>query len=375
MATIFVDMVANFCRLFSIPMKRDTNGLVELFNGSKIFGVSSNPKAIRGKSADIVIDEYSFHENPEELLHAAIPLMTWGYTVELLSSLGAKTHPFYKTYLDAVAGTNTFKPITTTIHDAIKDGLATTIWKVQHKTDEFTGDEEEVNQSFLEYLKGLCSTSTFRREFECLSPIDEQDVVITSENYNNCKEPVDFELTEGDIILGIDIGRSQNLTTIWGLREVVNDKGTIDYETCYTKEIFNKPLSEQYDIIDGIIEKGTGIVKVNIDQGLIGKSIAEDLQAKYGQKIEPVQIGSKNKAEMIETTRKYVEHARITLPDENCPNFERIKEDLCAMSIEVGSTGIIRYDGSTSFSHCDYFMALALAIKDASNEIKLSWAL
>src|SRR5574344_1472411 len=70
-----------------IDSDKDIKALViEFKNGTKIHALSSNPKGFRSKGGKVVLDEFAFHNNPEELWKAARPCITWGYPLRILST-------------------------------------------------------------------------------------------------------------------------------------------------------------------------------------------------------------------------------------------------------------------------------------------------
>jgi phage FluMu gp28-like protein len=69
---------------------------LEFKNGARINAISSNPSAFRSKGGKVVIDEFAFHKNPNELWKAAKPVITWGYPLRIISSLNGTNNLFYK---------------------------------------------------------------------------------------------------------------------------------------------------------------------------------------------------------------------------------------------------------------------------------------
>lgn len=60
--------------------------VIEFNNGSKIYVLSSNPKAFRSKGGKIVWDEAAHHENDQKMWAAAKPAAMWGYPIRILST-------------------------------------------------------------------------------------------------------------------------------------------------------------------------------------------------------------------------------------------------------------------------------------------------
>lgn len=90
---------------------------------------SGNPAGLRGYTADIVIiDEASYIENPEDVWSSIAPTLTRNSDAQLVlaSTPAGKASWFYKLYEEA-AGSKDWYVQTTTIEDAVRDGLAVDI--------------------------------------------------------------------------------------------------------------------------------------------------------------------------------------------------------------------------------------------------------
>ena len=93
----YIDYCKQWATLFNIAAKdlgeqvldkeKDIKAYVIQFsNGTKIHALSSNPKGFRSKGGKVVLDEFAFHNSPEELWKAARPCITWGYPLRILST-------------------------------------------------------------------------------------------------------------------------------------------------------------------------------------------------------------------------------------------------------------------------------------------------
>ena len=111
----YIRYCAQWARLFGIAAEelgevvidsdKDIKALViEFANGKRIHGLSSNPTAFRSKGGKLVIDEYAFHAQPEELWKAAVPIITWGFPVRILSTYNGKGNRYYRMVSDARKG-------------------------------------------------------------------------------------------------------------------------------------------------------------------------------------------------------------------------------------------------------------------------------
>ena len=98
--------------------------VIRFNNGTKIYGLSSNPKQFRSKGGKVVLDEFAFHENAGELWKAARPVITWGFPLRILSTHNGKTCKYYQFVEDVKRKKLHWNIHTTPIHLAVNEGLA-----------------------------------------------------------------------------------------------------------------------------------------------------------------------------------------------------------------------------------------------------------
>lgn len=96
---------------------------VRFASGYKVQALSSKPSNLRAKKGDITIDEFAFHEQPDELLKAALATLMWGYSVEVISTHNGVDNPFNQLCRDIRDGKLDYSLHQVTLDDAIADGL------------------------------------------------------------------------------------------------------------------------------------------------------------------------------------------------------------------------------------------------------------
>lgn len=85
---------------------------LRLNNGSKITAVSSNPDSARSEAVSLLLaDECAFIENIETTMAAALPTLSTGGQVMLLSTPNGMGNYFHKTWVNAEMNLNSFTPI------------------------------------------------------------------------------------------------------------------------------------------------------------------------------------------------------------------------------------------------------------------------
>jgi phage FluMu gp28-like protein len=92
-------------------------------SGHRVTALSSRPSNLRGKRGKVVIDEFAFHDNPSELMKAALALLVWGGQVSLFSTHNGVESEFNQLIGDIRAGKKNFSLHRVTFDDALADGL------------------------------------------------------------------------------------------------------------------------------------------------------------------------------------------------------------------------------------------------------------
>ena len=341
-------------------------------NGSRIFALSSNPDAMRGKGGDVTLDEFAFHEWAETLYTAAQPVRQWGGVLRIISTQNGPTTAFYRLCEEAKAGTNGFKYFKTDLVDAVREGLAEKVPGVHQEQP----TPEERDKAFIDLIrKTSWSESSFLQEYMCEASTDE--TILTPEEYDNCVLPgfsipeiPDFKAKYGPLYVGIDVGRSKNYTVLWAIERGIDKKAPPHLQVCYRtiaiKALRGMSFQNQFEVIDSFIGH-RAIYKVCIDAGGIGMQLAEDLKAKHGNRVEQFHIGHKSKATIVERVKKFVAQQRVSVPNDG-----NIRNDLCSMKRIAMKSGGHTYDGQSGDSHCDYFLALAMALEAAEQSVRVT---
>lgn len=113
---------------------------VRFASGYKVQALSSNPANLRAKKGDILIDELAFHEQPEELLKAAMATLMWGYSVQVISTHNGVKNFFNKLVCDVRSQKLDYSLHRITLDDAISEGLYQRICFVNNW--EWSGENE-----------------------------------------------------------------------------------------------------------------------------------------------------------------------------------------------------------------------------------------
>ena len=360
----YIDYCEKWVKLFHATAKRlgeviidnekDIKALViEFSNGTKIHALSSNPKSFRSKGGKVVLDEFAFHNNPDELWKAARPCITWGFPLRILSTHNGQNCLYYKFIDQVLKGKLNWSHHKTPIQLAVSEGLVDKIY--QRKT---TLQEQE---DWMANEKDNCFDEyTWLQEYCCIA-VDEAsaflpyDLIATCE-LNDILRPL--EDIKHDFYVGVDIGRRKDLTVIWVLEKIENIK--------YTRlviELAKMPFQKQEEILHEILSHKLFRRDCQDDTG-IGMQMTENAQIKFGKfRVEGVTFTNKVKEDLAYRLRTEFENKTVFIPSKH-----EIREDLHSVRRITTASNNIRFDADRSDNgHADRFWALALALHAADN--------
>jgi len=312
-------------------------------NGSRILSVPANPDTVRGFTSDLLIlDEFAFVRQDEELWKAVFPMITRKKEAKLVitSTPKGKSNMFYKLWTEAENDPLWYRQVTT-IYDAVNQGLDIDVEALR---------------------RGIKNEDAWRQEYLC-EFLDEAGAFLPYELIQSCEVPKeeieirDIRELKGDIYLGIDIGRRKDLTVI----SLVEKLGSVLF--LRKIEILQKlPFTKQFQIIDHLTSFAR---KVAIDETGIGMQLAEELLQKWGElKVIPVYFSGKTKEEIATKLKSKFEDKLIQIPAD-----KDLREDLHSVEKTVTPAGNIKLEAKRSeLGHADRFWSLALAVFAASSE-------
>lgn len=91
--------------------------------GFEIVALSSRPRSLRGRQGYVILDEFAFHDGPEELLKAAMALLIWGGKVLVISTHNGVDNPFNVLLEEIRTGKRPGKIVRCTFDQALQEGL------------------------------------------------------------------------------------------------------------------------------------------------------------------------------------------------------------------------------------------------------------
>ena len=331
--------------------------VIEFNNGSKIYALSSNPKAFRSKGGKIVWDEAAHHKDDRKMWAAAKPAAMWGFSIRILSTHNGVNSLFYILIDKCRKGELDYSVHTVPIQLAVEEGVA----------DRICGRKltKKEREEWLEQEHKGCLTEAIWQEEYCCNPQDESKAMIGYDLIHSCERQgvLGMEKAKGPLYLGCDVARHRHLYVIYVLEDIGNQLVCRAVEA-YQKKKWSYLEEKLYKFL-----KLPNLIRACIDRTGLGDQFTERAQEKFGSvKVEGVLFTNTVKADLAISLLQAFEDQKIII--EKCPKFPGVdgnEEDKQAESIHavkkiVTSAGNVRYDAaSTEQGHGDFFWGAALA--------------
>ena len=309
------------------------NSEVRFSNGSRILALPANPDTVRGYSANLVLDEFAFHERPDRIYEAIYPAISnplrGELKIRIISTPAGRNSKFYEIW-----------------------NKSNELKFVRHKTTIHTAIEEGLPMNADELKRGLDDPDAWEQEYEC-EFVDAANVLLPYKLIDECvseEARIDFDYTTGrQFFTGIDIGRKHDLTVCWTLEKVG--------DVYWTREVLtlkDTPYHLQEELLSDRINRASFAA---IDSTGIGNAVSESLARRFEYKLEECNFTQGFKAKIFPGLRRAFQERSVRVPRDKA-----IREDLHSVN-EVTTPGgskmyraLRRADG-----HADRCTALALA--------------
>lgn len=328
---------------------------VEFPGGSKITALPANPDTARGFSANVLLDEFAFHQDSKAIWGALFPVISRaGLVLRVVSTPNGKANKFYDLMTEVDSP-----------------------WS-RHVVDIYQAVEQGLDRNIDELRAGIGDADLWAQEYE-LKWLDEASAWLDFELIRACEtdEPcrivhVDFPdgaytvaraigadpaPPRGRVYVGMDIARRKDLTCIW-VDELLGD-------VLYPREIITMrraPFHAQHAELDRIIRRDNP-ARVCIDQTGMGEDFVEHEQLRQGaSRIEGVLFTGDRRFALASLLKERMEDRRRRIP----AGDRDIRDDLHSITKAVTATGSVRlvHDGQSD-GHGDRFWASALACNAA----------
>ncbi len=354
------------------------NAWLIAFPGDRFLNlVPSNPDTIPGFSGNVNLDEFALHKDDWGIWRAAVPAITRGYGVRV-----ASTHRGTKTKFHGLIRNKAYSHHRTTIHDAIREGLILkdedgSLRTVNSLRDLVADPMVWLEEYELEPQDDATAWLTWEliraAEDEYLDPAPEwaaklvRQAVKARKAYKLAKrDPSWWEAkakeltahlaeTADPIDLGMDIGRTRDLSVIWLVR-----RSELARFTIVVIPMARMPFRVQRYVLYALlphVRRSGG--RACIDRNGIGRQLAEEAAEHFGSRVEGIDFTNSNKEALAVGLKDSLEDHGLLIPID--PDVSR---SLHSVQKTRTSTGLSRFDAerSDATGHADHFWAAALAV-------------
>lgn len=349
-------------------------------NGTKVEGMSSNPRRLRGRRGNVKLDEFAFHDNPQELLKAATPVTTWGYQLSIWS-----THNGIKSIFNNLCqmaqriaeGKKRRSDMNISFHrvtllDAVADGLAK---RVNQITSQDMTDVE-----FIDHCRGKCLTEDDYQQEYMYNPSSEVSSWITYNLFDSCViadgkcgtrtddlgvyllEVAEHTRDATAVYAGVDFGRTHDRFVHWTIAQY----GDV-YKTAGILSWQDRKWAENKQSISKLMElqrqphRVKMITYMCLDATGMGSEPAEWAEETYPYRAEGITFTQPSKHDMAVKVKNVFDDKQIQVPFD-----ELIRDDFHSITKTISANGKPRFAGErTADGHADHFWALGLALKAA----------
>lgn len=374
-ARLFLEDCKAFAKIFQIaatdlglqvidPERKISAYVLQFANGVRINSMSSNPDAQAGKRGDRTLDEFALHPDPRKLYAIAYPGITWGGSMEIISTHRG-SHNLFNELIQEIKHKGNPKGIslhTVTLQDALDQGF---LLKLQAKLREANAENpilEMDNAAYFDFIRSGCpDQETFLQEYMC-QPSDDASAFMSYDLLSSCQyradEQWEYTLNElaacgNPLFVGVDIGRVHDLTVIWVFEKV----GGV-YFTRKMVELRNQEFSAQEEELYPILGL-PNMRRCCIDASGIGAMLAENARKRFGSyRVEEIKFTLPVKEELAYPYKATFEDKNIRIPDNS-----NLRADHRAIKKETTASGNNRFTADRGKNgHADRFWAGALGV-------------
>lgn len=340
------------------PKDRISAYVLEFASGKRIHSMSSNPDAQAGKRGGRILDEFALHPDPRKLWSIAYPGITWGGSMEIISTHRG-SHNFFNQLIREVRENGNPKGISLhriTLQDALDQGFLFKLQQMLPADDERQGMDEA---AYFEFVRSGCADEeSFQQEYMC-NPADDDVAFLEYDLIASAEFPSHLpwqQIEGGRLFAGVDIGRKHDLTVLW----VVELLGDVIY-TRHIERLQNMRKGEQEAILWPWFQR---CERVCIDATGLGIGWADDAQDALGEhRVEAVTFTPKVKEALAYPIRGAMEDRKLRIPHD-----PKIRADLRMVTKQITAAGNVRFTAErTVDGHADHFWALGLAIHAANS--------
>ena len=207
------DAIDTYYETRSSPQSLIKSAEITWANGSRMIALPANPDTARGYSANLILDEFAFHERPDEIWRAIYPSISNSLRGEkklrIVSTPNGNANKFHDLW---TRGRN-YSKHRITLPDAAAQGLPINVEALRAGLDDPDGWAQEYECEFIDNASVLLP-------YDLIAPCESPEA----------GETIGFDFFQAavraapgqkfDIACGIDIGRKRDLTVCWTLQRL-----------------------------------------------------------------------------------------------------------------------------------------------------------
>lgn len=307
--------------------------------GSRITALPSKPSTVRGFSANLILSEFAFHDDPEELWKAVFPMLTHTPAGQEKKLRIITTPNGQGTFFHRLWEEWTFHKQRVTIQQAAGQGLPVDIGLLR---------------------RGMNDPEAWMQEYECQFT-DTISVLLPYELIHSCvareatlsSSPGLLAANRSELFMGIDVGRKHDLTVCWILERAGGKLST--------REILvldRMPFPAQLAQLAPRVRLAR---RICIDATGMGIGLADALEPYAASRLEKCSFTPSLKEDLFPRLRSAFERGALVIP-----NDRTVVDDLHSVRRTVTREGRVSYRaGDSPDGHSDRCTALALALRAA----------
>lgn len=314
-------------------------------NGSRLLAIPANPDTARGYSANLLLDEFAFHEDPDRIWRAIFPSISNPlkglYKLRVVSTPNGLGNKFAELWHKA----DGWSKHRVDIHDAQKAGLPVNVEELRRGLDDPEGWAQEYECQFIDAAAVLLPYELIAK---CESA--EATAAVAPEFW--------FSPRANPLVMGLDFARKRDLSVAW-TDELIGD-------VSQAREVLEMRAMSTPDQVELLRPRIQRCQRVAVDYTGPGVGFGDYLVKEFQEynpekhlygKIQLVTFTNPRKVELFSKLRMVFEAAKTRVPISRV-----IREDLHSMQRVVSATGAVTYRAPhTDDGHADRCTAKALA--------------
>ena len=361
---------------------------IKFASGHKIQALSSHPRSLRSTQGRVVLDEFAFVDDPEELLKAALALGMWGGQIAVLSTHNGVDNSFYELVHNIKSGKLPYKLHHTDFESAVKQGLYKAVCRTLKK-DWSSEAEAAYVADIVKQYGDAADEELFcipRKSGGAYIPLNLIEMAMAGGGGENiiirisppAPDFVDWPRPAIEAwtalfiaqeleprlaalnpklrhVYGYDVGRVIDLSVLWALAE----KENLDAETVLIIEMAQMPFKTQEAIMRAVEYGLPGFAGAAVDSNGIGASLGEAARQEWGPElIHEVKLSESWYGTNFPPLKGRFEDKGLSIPADTL-----IRDDLRQIKVIKGQPKLdnVRVTTAEGKRHGDSAIALTLA--------------